>query len=382
MTALILRFWKWLTTRPAPASGRALAVPPASGEATARELAPRLKPAPELSPLWHLRSTILDRLDEYFVCIRRLQRHDPDSYKLFARVGFAVPADAYANPEAAETKLLVANAQVAFGGILCGGFANERGHDTCHPSFLYFTKVQRPSGVQRGGAGDVYRVSALYDDRDKSRHYRASLAALGTCHVRLDPDGTATLLKERVEVRARIVSRHRHGKGRREVFTLATRQWSYPGWITANETAMGRAWICDLFIMALVTYNMGVKRIVVRAKSGGCVAAFGIELPRAKYFFADRELAADGDKKRIFHAVTAHARRLARGGTTQVQHHYRGVRDFGWNGYQIHIVLPKHTRVLGFKAPSRYLEDVPKRERAKYYDGKETGRVIADVLSE
>ena len=43
---------------------------------------------------WHFKSAILDRLDEYFVCFRRLKRHDRDAYDLFARMGLAIPADA------------------------------------------------------------------------------------------------------------------------------------------------------------------------------------------------------------------------------------------------------------------------------------------------
>src|SRR4249920_1100375 len=45
-------------------------------------------PHERATPVWHLKTTILDRLTEYFVCIRQLRRSDPDAYGYFARVGF------------------------------------------------------------------------------------------------------------------------------------------------------------------------------------------------------------------------------------------------------------------------------------------------------
>ena len=47
--------------------------------------------------IWNFRHGLLERLDEYFVCVaRRLRQHDPGAYELFRRVGFTVSADGFA----------------------------------------------------------------------------------------------------------------------------------------------------------------------------------------------------------------------------------------------------------------------------------------------
>jgi hypothetical protein len=121
---------------------------------------------------------------------------------------------------------------------------------------------------------------------------------------------------------------------------------------------------------------------VIRAKKEGCIAAFGIDVKRGKYFFADREveLATDGRKKRIFHSVIAHDRHIGQNRTTRVRDHYRGLRDFNWNGYGIHIVWPKHSGVLEFDKPARYEEDVAVTARSKMVDGQRAGEILANVL--
>jgi hypothetical protein len=136
--------------------------------------------------------------------------------------------------------------------------------------------------------------------------------------------------------------------------------------------------------IALLTYHDATDRIIIRVRKDGDVAAFGIELPRARTFFADRSvtaLARDGRRKRIFHSVSAHTRQLAGDRTVDVREHYRGLRTFDWKGYAVHIVLPSNGFVMKFDGASRYFEDVSETRRPHYVGNAETGAKIAAVLS-
>jgi hypothetical protein len=68
-------------------------------------------------------------------------------------------------------------------------------------------------------------------------------------------------------------------------------------------------------------------------------ALFSIDVIKTPEFFADREVEAldcNGHRKKIFHIVRTHGR--ASGGF--VKTHFRGVRNFSWNGHAIEISVP------------------------------------------
>jgi hypothetical protein len=129
-------------------------------------------------------------------------------------------------------------------------------------------------------------------------------------------------------------------------FMLRQREWRLPQWVLEVADLKKKTpdeWAGGLLRMALATYVEATERIIIRVKKQTDVAAFGIELKRASYFFRDREaraLAADGKRKRIFHSVIRHSRRISETHWTDVRAHFRGLRDFDWNGYAVHIVFP------------------------------------------
>jgi hypothetical protein len=256
---------------------------------------------------------------------------------------------------------------------------------------MYFQKLKRPTHVQRVPHADIYSLTLLYDDRDRAQAWRATSTALAQCYVAWGTDGHITLLKEPVSQRTEIV-RRTSKRGRRETLSLRSTHWALPSWITEVLSTTSNpeiaqdpeGWVRGMFVLALLTYQSAIRRIVVRAKHGPSVATFGIDLARAKYFFKDRdvvELAADGRKKRIFHAVRQHTRVISPTLTTDVRDHYRGLRHFDWNGHQIQIVLPSNAPILDFPESARYLADVPKAQRPRYIDQAEAGTKLADVLS-
>ena len=342
----------------------------------------RVKRDEVLDPVWHFKASILDRLDEFFSCVKRVRRHDPYSYKLLSKTGLAIPADAYFNPDHPDTRAAVRNSQYSFGGMLMT--AVEEDDRRIHASFMYFHKLTRPSRVE-GFRGAVYALTVVYDNRASLRHWRSDWTLPLTCYIGVTPDGEMRLLKQPVEMTSQIRSKSGKHCKRRE-FTLRSHHWQYPLWV--QESASDREttpndWATGLLAMALVTYAATISKIVIRVKREGCVAAFGIDVKRGKYFFADRdvELARDGRKKRIFHSVVAHDRQIGQNRVTRVRDHYRGLRDFMWNAYEVHIVWPKFSNLLKFDKPARYLDDLPASQRDKYVVEEEAGRILAETLS-
>lgn len=405
--AKIIAFWKWVTAKwAAVTASRTPIVMLKPTSSVAEEPAPIIEeqpaliveePTPPVRPVrvkrerattkpismrWHFRRDILDRLDEYFDCIKRLRQYAPDDYDLLSQTGLAVPADWYVNGELqAEVERVASGPRPSFGGILFAveGVAGVEvtSEATLYPSFLYFRKLAAPSRVQRVG-GDIYALTVLYDSRG---HLRRNVVRPMTCHVVVAPDGSLSLLRETLILNSRF---YRKAGRRKERVDLTTKHWGYPPWVTEAARDKGYSashWACMMLVMALRTYAEAQERTIIRVQHSGCTATFGIELSRCPRFFADRDvtaLATDGRRKRIFHAVMRHVRRVD-GRGIDVKPHYRGMRTFDWNGYHVRIVRPG-INILRFKAPAFNKEDVKPQERAAYYDSEKTGAVIASVL--
>lgn len=389
--------WRWvrgeIDVPPLPVidAPRHVHEPSVEVEAPAEDIAPPVlvKAGPtrtDQSVIWGFRETILDRLEEYFVCLRRMKKYDPDSYALFSRIGFTVPR-MYVNPEHDRYRRVTTPS--SFGGVLLGRNTDETkvgpdGLPTVHPSFIYYQKVKSPSRVQPF-KGDVYSFTMLWDESGIARYGKAR-AYPSVCHIGVDANGNPVLLKEAV-IKKELVRPKRSDKGkrrRRDSFFLTHLSWQYPTWVTEiahQHNADPETWVIYGFMRAILTNQEAVSKIIIRASDANCVAAFGIELQTAKRFFKDRDatiLAVDGKRKRIFHSVVAHQRVLKQG-TTRVKDHYRGLRTFDWQGYGIHIMFPKVK--MDYKFDGQYLEDTPRDERDKLIEYGEAGKMIAEVLA-
>jgi len=332
---------------------------------------------------WCFRYQILDRLDEYFICIKRLRKHDPDAYDLYSRVGFSVPPDGWINGLAPEaTEHLRTAPRLSFGGVSMTRSRKAAAGVDFLPSFVYFTKMTCPKGVEPFDGGDVYCVSALYDDRQQSKHWKAKLSAPVSCHVGLAKDGTVTLLREAIRTRSSVMVGRR--KGTRTKLTFHPLHWAYPSWLydferpdrTLHEFAR------LLFGMAFLTYQATRRKILVQVRHKGDVATFGIDLWRAKRFFADRDatLATDGRRKRIFHSVVEHSRELMTGHSVRVKAHFRGARDFHWQSYGVHIVFP--TVKVNPEFAGTYYEDLDPEDQDKMVGMDALGQTVAGVLAQ
>ena len=77
--------------------------------------------------------------------------------------------------------------------------------------------------------------------------------------------------------------------------------------------------------------------IRVAVKKNKVTAVMNVNVERTPYFFRDRDpIVVDGVTKRIFHVVRPHER--ADGSVVRM--HFRGAKQFVWNGYDVSITVP------------------------------------------
>lgn len=130
-----------------------------------------------------------------------------------------------------------------------------------------------------------------------------------------------------------------NANGRRP-FTINQPRWEYAP--LRNRGADKKQEIvedfCALYSLVM-RREMGVNIIV---KKDDARATFIVPENEWKRFFKERIDATSSSGRRVpvFHAVVGHERQLRDGRSTVVKTHYRGSRQFRWNGYDVLIVMP------------------------------------------
>lgn len=290
----------------------------------------------EFDPGWsqsanfHFREDILDRLDDYFFFLKRMRKTDPDAYALYSKVGASVVASTIgyrAHGDALSAWWKDGN-RPAFGATaLLMADQDEKGILT--PRFLYFQKMKRPWFVQPF-KGDVYDVTMFYDNPDIEKRAHP-------IHYYIGVDADANMVPLRWLDLEDVIIQRRH------VFTK--KKWRPPP-KSINPEREGAPGLIEMFVMITDAFeNSQGAEVRVACEKGGLVAAFGVEMKRTAYFFRDR---SSNTNKRIFHVVRPHERAYKSGKTAMIKFHFRGIRDFMWNGYKVHVTVPGlHHNLLG-----------------------------------
>jgi hypothetical protein len=124
--------------------------------------------------------------------------------------------------------------------------------------------------------------------------------------------------------------------------------------------------------------------IRISMKKGGLATVMNVDIVRTPYFFSDRDhVVVDSVKKRIFHVVQTHERDIGDGRSTYVRTHFRGLRRFTWNGYEITITAPgrdhndwAHSDIAAIDSES----EAGREEGKKLVKMAEVGRRIAQHM--
>lgn len=326
------------------------------GLATQQTRHTKVKAADSESGEFFFRESILDQLDGYMSVVRRMRKYDPAAYSLYRNVGGRILPDSAAlfPSEVAPSHQLEAwwrENRPSFGMVFFSRSdmhvrAETEGSGGMFPRAFAFTKYNRrhaPQAIQPAGAGDVYVCSIYWDEH--GRGGAARLTGNTSFPVCVRPSGEVVVLKT-LETKEHIVRAKKKIRGRAGSFSVPQRNWAHAEFATDWADQIGEdtaAWLRYLFVMTANSYVAASASVTkVRATKGRITAAFGVNIERTPYFFADREATTRdraGRKTKIFHIVRAHSRTV-NGRDQWVRTHFRGEREFQWNGYRIEISVP------------------------------------------
>lgn len=295
---------------------------------------------------WYLLRDIFERLDTYLHFIKYVKTNDPEAYATHYKIGGLV------SPH--DTEYLVNELppswrhgnRPSFGMIMVMPGSNEE-EDTISPAFGYFLKTRLKPRYMWTNA-DQYDCTIFYADAAKPDGIGVPLSF----RVSVTDEGTVTLLKEFQGYEQTVRSKCRNQRG--QVFTIAHNAWRYPKLLRwgfkdfKNKKCHPwggdgiEGWAERAFMWVVNVTDGTNSGLLVRCKKDGVTVAFGVDLLRTPYFFKDRELYVNhnGRKKPIFHIVRTH-KRISKGGSeTFVKSHFRGLRRFMWNGFDVTVSMP------------------------------------------
>jgi hypothetical protein len=367
------------------------------------------------------RDTILDQMERYFMYLRRMQKHDPDSYSLYRQIGaYIVPYmtshvgrwdDEKKDQRMTDREIEVMRAQCVlpssflknrpgFGCFAYGtDFLTEKREnmkspdpDRPHiwiPKFMYFTKYERPSPViQPVHGGDTYKMTIWWDHiddkKDKKDKKRGGVPT--DYAVFISRDGTDIRILRILETQTAWAEPKRRRNGHKEhtKTPIRVRSWHYPEFYKDWASQYGVTaqlhlkWLfCNsIEIMESAWAGSMIRVGVSKDDMAGC---FGVDVRRMSYFFKDRDitLTENGARRRVFHVVRAHMREDG----SVVKMHFRGEKEFTWAGYDVRITLPGKDHHLlsefkgGLTAEERALPNV------EYDDMNTLGKLMANDIA-
>lgn len=296
---------------------------------------------------FYFKETILDRLDEYFRLINRMRRSDPDAFALYSKIGASIVTDVIPTNSALSPGFLAE--RPSFGAVAYVGTDYTKidiRDDAITPAFVYFTKYASlgcPATIERPAPNeDVYVSSVFFTKRESRERDGVKVEyAVGVSHK----TGKIRLLKSKLS--SSVKCRIKHGKDRGRHFIFHKQEWGIPPmlheWAKNKQGMSTEEFLCAQFAFSAgVIESSAYSNTRIDVKKGTMHAAFSVDIKRVPYFFKDRNTTittATGAKRRVFHIVRPHLRK----GTVAVKMHFRGEREFGWNGYRVRISVPgKH----------------------------------------
>lgn len=318
---------------------------------------------------FRFRKVLLEKLDSYFVILRRMKKAAPEDFALYRRIGMHLIGDDYAVARQ-ELSAWFRETRPSFGAVAWGLFDNSK-NAKFTPKLSYFTKYKTscaPTEIQPVNRGDVYVLTVYWDEPEEAKFVGRKRGIPTQFPVLLDSDGSVRILRTRMISSAPIRAKSGHNRGK--IFHIPTRQWGYDRFFERWSSEHGEnveTFLTRLFILTANWFELANMSSMIRvsASKNNIAAVFSVDVRRTAYFFQDRERTQDG-KKRIFHAVRSHSR-THKSKSSDVRLHFRGARNFVWNGYDVNITVPglHHRPISDFNVgalDSEHCEEAKPRE--------------------
>lgn len=298
---------------------------------------------------WYFKKGLLDRLDEYFFYIRRMKKTDKQGYKMIRRVGAIITAEKLEVRQKQFPASWRAGKRTGFGAIAF--LYEDSDKDNMVPlRFIYYNKLRRVPPTVEPSNGTVYHIVMFHGKKEESGWQISD-----DFHVAVKGNDVVPLMQLCSETQDVKTKKTKGRKKNSYGFHIERQVWQYPrGLQVCYETCLEKEreegkyrpetiqeYGGNLFRILVNMYEHANSDIRIRCQKNSICASFTIDLLRTPYFFSDREpVIIDGVKKKIFHIVRTHSRKLAGGRETNVKSHFRGLRRFLWNSYDINITMP------------------------------------------
>jgi len=265
---------------------------------------------------------LLDRMEMAFEDMRVLRAACPDAYRLASRLGVNIVSSDYGFYNQIEPYFLRSLPSQVCAYV---GYTGDESSDFVPCRFIVMQKHKRPVNVELRPGVVIYEVAMTYKFDGK--------ACAGSFHVAINQNGDVAPLKE---CRPKY-----HRKSR-----LARMEWSYSEHLSdlASDNSMSIEQLAHNLVAHASSAQLASEQgLSVRVEKGKNRLAFSVDMLRTPYFFQDRQKVVNenGRTKPILHIVRAHRRKNGK----VVKSHWRGLREFQWNGYNVKIGMGgKHLR--------------------------------------
>ena len=304
----------------------------------------------EKSSTFSFKKAILEDLKNYFYYIKKMKAADKQAYGFYSKMGANLITNyAFDKDDIKELPTRWKETRPSFGCIFTSlNHEKESSEDSISPAFMYFSKFDKaPSGIQIAPPGwDVYRAT-VYFHRTRDKRNSKINVALDFC-VAVDPDNQVKFLLSKTQEQCVIHSKRPDPTGKKiHIFYL--NKWGIPEiyleW-AAEKKMQAEDLMVKIFNDMVNFYDasayMGMVEINVQRDN--TKAKFCIQPQDAVVMFKDREKIGNS-RKHIFHSVVPHTR-VIKGVEKNIKLHFRGQRDFTWNGYSIKINIPIRESVV------------------------------------
>lgn len=379
----------WLRAEP-PAPPLPIVESPApSPTPTPLRTAPAPEPTEQLVGHHSLRVDLLDRLDDYFVYIKRLKLADAEGYALYSRIGAHIPSP--------DQRFSMVNIEPAFlramptFGAIATMDRDAAGSHLIGSKFLYFRKYRPGMGpwdVQAAPAGtSLYVVTVYFDDAFDKKIKRYGTGLGWEYCVAVSPQGQVQVLRQLLS-QTQMIRHRRRGSDPGGASRVHHTRWGlHPVLIDwAAEHSLKPAELLHQHFCAVANSWLGAASATVRiaASKAEATAVFGVDPLRLPKFFDDRTevRTPSGRRAPMFHIVRPHARTLKSGKRIGVKAYFSGINHFEWNGYDIQITVPgkDHVSITEFGFGAADAEHAPALGSG-YWGMRDVGAYLQSYLA-
>lgn len=276
---------------------------------------------------------LLSNLDEYFSDQRLIRRASGDIGDMITCAGVGIYSDEIEVPTSIDPSFYALGFPGFWGGYLNKDASASLKEKTgiVSPRLIAIQLVRRPWNVQPSNS-PTYHCAMVYIDNGRSvmAEFYASICKDGIRALKVAKPRPQTL------------------PNRSRFYRLT---WQYPACLSEFESSTTDDPHKAASEILSVCLNLAWQQesgLMVRCSKAGRSAVFAIDMLRTPYFFSQREkvLTDSGRAKPIFHIVRPHKRDTIHG-ERWIRSHWRGVRKFRWNGYNVNITLAgKHHKSI------------------------------------